>query len=44
MFSHKCGVMVTVGERHEGLQKRLSRNEVAECQSEIMRRCRYSKV
>ena len=30
MFSHKYVVLVAAGERHEDLQKRLSRNEVAE--------------
>ena len=30
IFSHKDVVLVAVEERHEGLQKRLSRNEVAE--------------
>ena len=30
MFSHKYGVLVAAGERHKGLQKRLSKNEVAE--------------
>ena len=30
MFSRRCVVLVTVGEKYEGLQKRLSRNEVAE--------------
>ena len=36
-------VLVAVGERHEGLLKRLSRNEVAGCLSGITRRCRHSK-
>ena len=30
MFSHRCEVLVAVEEEYEGLQKRLSRNEVAE--------------
>ena len=38
MFSHKCVVLVTAGERHEGLQKRLSRNEVTELsEAELIR-------
>ena len=35
MFSHKCVVLVAVGERHDDFQKRLSRIEVAECLSEL---------
>ena len=30
MFSHRCVVLFAVGEKYEGLQKRLSINEVAE--------------
>ena len=38
MFSHKYVVLVATGERHEGLQKRLSRNEVAELsEAELIR-------
>ena len=38
MFSHECVVLVVVGERHEDLQKRLSRNEAAELsEAELIR-------
>ena len=38
MFSHKYVVLVAAGEKHEGLQKRLSRNEVAEfSEAELIR-------
>ena len=43
MFCHKYVVLVAAGERREGLQKRLSGNEVAECLSAITRRSRHSK-
>ena len=38
MFSHKYVVLVAAGERHKGLKKRLSRNEVAELsEAELIR-------
>ena len=40
VVTHKYVVLVTVGERHESLQKR---NEVAECLSRIAHRCRHSQ-
>ena len=43
VVSPKCMVLVAVGERHKGLQKRLSRNDVTECLSRIICRCRHSK-
>ena len=43
VVAHKCVVLVAVGERHESLQKMLSRNEVAGCLSGTARRCRHSK-
>ena len=39
VVTHKCVVLVAVGERHESLQKGLLRNEVVGCLSEITRRC-----
>ena len=54
VVSPKCVVLVVVGERHKGLQKRLSRNEVAECLNQtkiqssfcynIIKKISYSKV
>ena len=43
VVTHKCVVLVAVGEMHEGLQKRLPRNEVAGCLSGIAHRRRHSK-
>ena len=43
VVTYKCVVLVAVGERHESLQKRLLRNEVAGCLSGITHRYRHSK-
>ena len=43
VVTRKCVVLVAVGERHESLQRRLPRNEVAGCLSKIACRCRHSK-
>ena len=43
VVTHKCVVLVVVGERHESLQKMLPMNEVGGCLSESTRRCRHSQ-
>ena len=44
VVSPKCEALVAIGERPEGPQKRLSRNEVAECLSELLVAVDIAKV
>ena len=43
VVTHKCVVLVVVGEGHESLRIMLPRNAVAGCLSRIERRCRHCK-